>query len=92
MICGLLIIFPYPAGSHVFQGPGCRVRVQGAGFGSRVQGLGLGSGTRVQGPGPGFRSSRLKCPEILNRVEVGMQIPNIFIINKFAKYLCKVSS
>ena len=55
-LCGLLIIFPYPAVSHVFQGPGSsgsrffRVRVQGPvpGSGSRVQGQGLGSGPRVR--------------------------------------------
>ena len=48
---GLLIIFPYPAVSHVFQGPGSsgarffRVRVQVPGLRSKVQ-----------GPGAGFRS------------------------------------
>ena len=50
-LCGLLIIFPYPAVSHVFQGPGF------SGCGSRVRVQGPGSGVRVQGPGPGFRSS-----------------------------------
>ena len=61
VICGLLINFPYPAVSHVFQGPAFsvsrffRVQVfQSPGFsgcGSRVQGPGPGSGSRVQGPG-----------------------------------------
>ena len=44
-IYGLLIIFPYPAVSHVFQGLGFS--------GSRFL------GSRVQGPGPGYRSSPL---------------------------------
>ena len=64
-ICGYLIIFPYPAVSHVFQGPdflGYRFfMVQGPGSGSRFQSPGSGSKVRVrvqgQGPGPGFRSS-----------------------------------
>ena len=58
-LCGLLIIFPYPAVSHVFQGPGSsgsrffRVQVfQGPGPASgskvRVQGPGSGSMVRVQ--------------------------------------------
>ena len=51
--------FPYPAVSHVFQGPdftgsGSRVRVQGPGSGSKVQGP--GSGSRVQDPGSGSGS------------------------------------
>ena len=43
LICGLLIIFPYPAVSHVFQGRGFSgsrffgVLVQGPGSGSRFQ-------------------------------------------------------
>ena len=61
-LCGLLIIFPYPAVSHVFQGPGSsgsrffRVQVfQGPGPGS-------GSRIRVQSPSPGFRSSHFLPP------------------------------
>ena len=70
MVCVLLIIFPYPAVSHVFQGPGFsgsrffRVEVfQGPGFsGSRFSvsrfGPGPGSGSRykVQGPSLGSGS------------------------------------
>ena len=53
-LCGLLIIFPYPAVSHVFQGPGpgfrvrSRVRIQSPGSGSRVRGPVPGSGSRFQ--------------------------------------------
>ena len=63
-MCVLLIIFPYPAVSHVFQGPGFSVFrflmvevfqvFQGPSLlWSRFSGS--GSWVRVQGPGSGFR-------------------------------------
>ena len=79
MICGLLIIFPYLAVSHVFQGPGSlgsrffRVWVQDPGPGSRVrvQGLGPGTGSRVEGPGSESRSRvRVQGPGSGSRVRV----------------------
>ena len=93
MICGLLIIFPYPAVSHVFQGPGSlgsrffRVQVfQGPGPGSRsrIQGVSQGSGSRVQSPGSGSRVQGLGS---------GFRSSHVFVLylrkaslNKYMRY------
>ena len=59
MICVLLIIFPYPAVFHVFQGPGFSgSRFSGSESGFRIQVEGPGSVSRVPVQRLGYRSSQ----------------------------------